>query len=145
MVIISECLLGVPCRYDGSARPSKQAVDIFMNTDAVFACPEKMGGLLPPRLPAEIRGGDGDDVLRGAARVYNKGNVDITGALIKGAENFLKTAEKCGARFAVLKGKSPSCGVRKIYDGTFTGTLKPGRGVTCALLEKNGIRVLEIE
>lgn len=104
-------------------------------------CPEVAGGLPVPRPPAEIVGGDGADVLDGAARVVADTGEDVTEAFVAGARLALETARRAGARVALLKESSPSCGSRMIYDGTFTGTWVAGDGVTAALLEREGIRV----
>ena len=94
-----------------------------------------------PRPPAEIRGGDGSDVLNGKAKVYASSGHDITANFIKGAEAVLELARKEHIRAAILKARSPSCGAGKIYNGNFDGTLTSGEGVTSALLKQNGITV----
>lgn len=104
-------------------------------------CPEQLGGLTTPRLPAEIKDGGGQDVLDGLARVVDKEGTDVTDQFIKGAYETLKLARLLGARKAILKEKSPSCGPGKIYDGNFKGNLIDGSGVTAALLRSNGIEV----
>ena len=100
-----------------------------------------LGGLDTPRSPAEIQGGDGFDVLCGKAKVVNKAGEDVTAQYVKGAEIVLELCKKYGVTEAVLKEKSPSCGCGRIYDGTFTGTLTDGDGVTAALMKENGIKV----
>jgi uncharacterized protein YbbK (DUF523 family) len=112
---------------------------------AVLVCPEVDGGLGTPRPPAEIVGGDGADVLRGRARVITDEGVDVTDAYVKGAERALAAARKAGATSAILKARSPSCGVGRIYDGSFSRTLEAGDGVTAALLQANGIDVVSDE
>ncbi|CNG73811.1 Uncharacterized conserved protein [Mycobacterium tuberculosis] len=94
-----------------------------------------------PRPPAEIVGGDGGDVLDGTARIRTGAGEDVTDAFLRGARLALETARRGGARTALLKEGSPSCGTHRIYDGTFTGTRTPGTGVTAALLERAGITV----
>jgi uncharacterized protein YbbK (DUF523 family) len=98
-----------------------------------------------PREKAEIKGGDGNDVLKGKARVLSKSGQDLTDAFLKGAQQALKTAQAYGCRQAVLKARSPSCGKGVIYDGSFSGALKPGDGVTAALFMQKGIEVLTDE
>jgi uncharacterized protein YbbK (DUF523 family) len=110
---------------------------------AVAICPEVAGGLPIPRLPAEIQGGDGQDVLEGRAKVVRQDGVDITEAFIKGAHQALSLARKVGAKKAILKARSPSCGVTFIHDGSFTGALREGMGVTAALLKREGIELEE--
>ena len=144
MIIVSACLAGKPCRYDGEARPNEETVRLVREGKAVCACPEAMAGLTIPRPPAEICGGDGFDVLSGKAGVYNKKGACITQDFIEGAQKFLQYAQKIGAEEVWLKAKSPSCGTSRIYDGSFQGVLREGCGVTCALLKKNDIKVVEI-
>ena len=127
MIAVSECLRGTPCRYDGMAKPNKWAREL-VKTGAECICPE-------------IQGGDGFDVLCGKAKVVNKAGEDVTAQYVKGAEIVLELCKKYGVTEAVLKEKSPSCGSSLIYDGSFTGTLRPGVGVTAALLLRNGIIV----
>ena len=140
MIAVSECLRGTPCRYDGMTKPNKGAREL-VKAGAVCICPEVLGGLDTPRSPAEIQGGDGFDVLCGKAKVVNKAGEDVTAQYVKGAEIVLELCKKYGVTEAVLKEKSPSCGSSLIYDGSFTGTLRPGVGVTAALLLRNGITV----
>ena len=140
MTAVSECLRGTPCRYDGMAKPNKGAREL-VKAGAVCICPEVLGGLDTPRSPAEIQGGDGFDVLCGKAKVVNKAGEDVTAQYVKGAEIVLELCKKYGVTEAVLKEKSPSCGCGRIYDGTFTGTLTDGDGVTAALMKENGIKV----
>jgi len=110
---------------------------------AVPFCPEQAGGLTTPRSPSEIIGGDGMDVLQGKARVINDKGEDVTEAFVKGAEEALKLARLIGADTAILKSKSPSCGTKCVYDGTFSGKLREGMGVTAALLLSEGIKILD--
>ena len=117
---------------------------LYMEGKVKPVCPECLAHLPIPRCPSEIVGGDGRDVLAGTARVMSRDGRDITNAFLHGARAVLEAAQRCGARRAYLKSKSPSCGVRAIYDGTFTHTLKEGKGVAAALLEQNGIEVVEI-
>lgn len=144
MIVVSACLAGKKCRYDGSAKPNNEVLELIRDKRAVCACPEAMAGLKIPRSPAEIRGGDGFSVLRGEADVYNKEGRCVTQEFLSGARRFLAYVQKNGACEVWLKAKSPSCGVGKIYDGMFRGTLRNGSGVTCALLIKHGIKVVEI-
>ncbi len=143
MIVVSACLAGIPCRYDGGSSPDPEVQKLVAEGIAVPICPEVAGGLLIPRLPAEIFGGDGWDVLEGKAKVLRRDGVDVTEAFVKGAFKTLALAQKLGAKKALLKARSPSCGVNFIYDGTFTGALKEGMGVTAALLRREGIEVEE--
>ncbi|MFE2727248.1 DUF523 domain-containing protein [Kitasatospora sp. NPDC059327] len=141
MILVSACLAGVPCRYDGRAKTAEAVVGPAGEGRAVVVCPEGAGGLPTPRPPAEIVGGDGADVLDGRARVVDSTGADLTEAFLDGARQALAAAEAAGARRALLMARSPSCGCGRIYDGTFTGASRPGDGVTAALLRRAGIAV----
>ena len=108
---------------------------------AVLVCPEVDGGLGTPRPPAEIVGGDGNDVLDARARVVTVDGDDVTDAYIEGARAALEAARASGAGAAILKARSPSCGSDGVYDGTFTRTLVDGEGVTAALLRREGLEM----
>ncbi|WP_131742917.1 DUF523 domain-containing protein [Actinomadura roseirufa] len=146
-ILVSSCLTGRPVRFDGRAKPV--GGDLFERWRGegrlVPFCPEVSGGLAVPRPPAEIVGSspeaDGAAVLDGTARVVTDAGEDVTDAFVRGARLALEAAERAGARLAILKEGSPSCGSRRIHDGSFTGASKVGAGVTSALLERSGIEV----
>ena len=144
-VLISACLAGCACRFDGSAAPSDPVSRLVGEGRAVLVCPEEAGGLGTPRPPAEIVGGDGADVLAGGARVVTPDGRDVTASYVAGAYAALEAARAAGATRAILKARSPSCGKARIYDGTFARRLRDGDGVTVALLEANGIEVVTDE
>ena len=130
--LISACLLGTPCRYDGRARGVSPAIRALMARHTLIpVCPEVMGGLPTPRPPAERQG----------ERVINRRGEDVTEAYRRGAEAVLALARRMGADGVILKDMSPSCGTDGIYDGHFSGTRIVGRGVTAELLAAKGIRV----
>lgn len=133
-ILVSACLLGCPCRYDGrgKAHPEVEKLRERGHT-LVPVCPEVMGGLPTPRPPAECQP-DG--------RVVNREGIDVTAQYHLGAEAALNIVRKQGCELAILKERSPSCGSGEIYDGTFSGTLVPGNGVTAQLLRQAGIQVL---
>lgn len=131
MILVSACLLGCACRYDGQSKPHPLAQELTKRGLAVPVCPEQLGGLPTPRKPSERRGD----------RVVMSDRRDVTAEYHRGAEETLRLARLYGCTAAVLKERSPSCGCGRIYDGTFTGTLTDGDGVTAALLKENGIRV----
>ena len=108
-------------------------------------CPEVLGGLSIPREPAEIVGGEGEDVLDGHAKVITNTGIDVTEQFMKGANETLKIALDLDATMVILKERSPSCGSSMIYSGEFNGNKKKGTGVTAALLKRNGIQVLSEE
>lgn len=145
MKVISACLAGCKCRYDGDDNLIDRFQEMVERGEAVFVCPEQLGGLSTPRPPAQIVGGTGEDVLDGNARVLTDAGVDVTEQFVKGAQEALKMAQLVHATEAILKERSPSCGSSMIYDGTFTKGKRPGHGVTAALLERHGIRVYSEE
>ena len=144
-VLISACLLGEPVRYNGQDKRSDDEIlrRWIREGRVVSVCPELLGGLGVPRLPAEIeRGAGAHKVLAGEARVVDSHGDDVSGQFIAGAERALEAGTPDRVRIAVLKEGSPSCGTGYVYDGTFTSTRVTGsKGVTAALLEQNGIRV----
>ena len=143
-ILISACLLGVNCRYDGGNSRDKDAIKRHQHDALIPVCPEEAGGLPTPRPAVEIVGGDGNDVLDGNARVLTAEGVDKTEEFLKGAKYALKLAQSKGATSVILKSRSPSCGCGEIYDGSFSRTLVSGDGVTTALLKRHGIEVISI-
>lgn len=145
MIIASACLCGVDCKYSGGNNLNEDIYKLFKEGKVVLVCPEQMGGLKTPRVPAEIVGGDGSDVLEGRAQVLTKEGQDVTKEFIKGAEETLKLANALKPEKIILKAKSPSCGCGKIYDGTFSSKLINGNGVVAELLIKNKFSVITEE
>ncbi|QGP92559.1 hypothetical protein MGLY_19420 [Neomoorella glycerini] len=141
-ILVSACLAGEKCKYSGGHNLVPPIAELVRRGKAVPVCPEALGGLTIPRPPAEIRGGDGYDVLAGRARVLDKEGQDVTAAFLRGAAATLAKAREIAAELVVLKEKSPSCGSKLIYDGTFSGTARPGTGVTAALLQQHGFKVI---
>ena len=141
MILISGCLLGINCRYNGGNNLKPELLKLMKEGKAVPICPEQLGGAPTPRLPFEIVGGNGLEVLEGRAKVINKLGEDATELFVKGAEEVLKIAVASGAYAAILKERSPSCGVREAYDGSFTGKTISGIGVTSAILRNKGIKL----
>ncbi|GGX84042.1 DUF523 domain-containing protein [Streptomyces hiroshimensis] len=140
-ILVSACLRGVPCRFDGQHKASPEIAAAVDGRDVVPFCPEVAGGLATPRRPAELVGGDGHDVLDGTARVIEDTGRDVTAEFVDGAQRALAAARHAGCTEALLMPRSPSCGRGVVYDGSFSGALVPGDGVTAALFERNGIRV----
>ncbi|MFF8592401.1 DUF523 domain-containing protein [Streptomyces sp. NPDC015220] len=140
-ILVSACLRGVPCRFDGRHKASSRTAEEVAGREAVPFCPEVAGGLTTPRRPAELVGGDGHDVLDGTARVVDDTGRDVTAEFVEGARRALAAARRTGCTEALLMPRSPSCGRGTVYDGSFTGESVPGDGVTAALLERNGIAV----
>lgn len=142
VVLVSACLMGQHCRYDGGAKPWA-GVSNRGGAPLLPVCPETAGGLGVPRDPAQIVGGDGGDVLDGRARVVTAAGRDVTAEFVRGAEAVLALARKAGAGRAVLKQRSPSCGCGALAQGQ--GRARPGDGVTTALLKRHGISVTSDE
>ena len=132
-LIISACLLGITCRYDGKHNLiSEENIALLKEKfDLIPACPEQLGGLSTPRLPAEIQA-DGN--------VMRHDGHDVNAKFQKGANEALKIAQLSDCKLALLKANSPSCGNKMIYDGNFDGTLIPGKGITVKLFEINRIK-----
>jgi uncharacterized protein YbbK (DUF523 family) len=134
-ILVSSCLLGVHCRYDGVCQELKEFDEklplLMEKFNIIPVCPEVYGGLTIPREPAEIKDG----------RVVIPDGSDVTEAFVKGAKEVLHLAKLFDCKYAILKERSPSCGSNVIYDGTFSHIRIPGDGVTTALLKKNGIQV----
>lgn len=142
MVAVSACLAGIPCRYNGTSVNAPELQKIISAVPVLPVCPELLGGLKTPREPAEIMGGDGLGVLEGKAWVCTAEGQNVTAYYVKGAAMTLQHLVDKKIQVMVMKEKSPSCGVKCIYDGSFTRTLKPGCGVTTALLKSNNITVM---
>ena len=132
-LLISACLLGMPCRYDGRSKQLDEAAlrALRQRYKLVPVCPESAGGLPIPREPSEKRG----------AGFYSRSGRDVTAEYEKGAQTTLELALRYGCRLALMKERSPSCGHGKIYDGNFTGTLIPGNGAAVDKLLAEGITV----
>ena len=132
-VLVSACLLGVNCRYNGVAKEDTVVKKLLDREDITLipVCPEQLGGLPTPRTPSERKG----------MLVVSKEGEDRTDVFTRGAEETLRLAKLYGCMAAILKERSPSCGNKEIYDGSFSGTLVPGEGVTAELLRRNGVNV----
>lgn len=141
MFIVSACLAGVKCKYNGEDNLTPLLKELFAHEAVQLVCPEQLGGLPTPRIPAEIQGGSGESVLCGQAKVITHHGRDVTGEFLRGARETLRIARLLGAKGAILKEGSPSCGSSLIYDGTFQGQKKPGQGVTAALLRREGLAI----
>ena len=132
MILISACLLGCACRYDGKSKPHPLAQELARRGLVVPVCPEQLGGLPTPRAPSEQRSGG----------VVSADGTDVTAQYRRGAEETLRLAALYGCTTAVLKERSPSCGSGQIYDGSFSGTLTDGWGTAAALLREHGVCVV---
>lgn len=131
-LLVSACLLGIPCRYDGAEKEYDGIRELMERHVLIPMCPEQLGGLATPRLPAERVGN----------QVVNREGEDVTAGFLKGAELALRLAKLYDCKYAILKQRSPSCGSGQIYDGSFSGRLTEGDGMTAELLKKHGIQVI---
>ena len=132
MLLVSACLAGIPCRWDGAEKGEDAIIDLVRRGEAILVCPEQLGGLSTPRPPCEMQG-DG--------RVLSRQGDDKSAGFTHGAEEALMLFKLTGCEAALLKARSPSCGKGMIYDGSFSGTLKPGNGVFAQKLVNEGIPV----
>lgn len=131
-LLISACLMGIKCRYDGGAQRLSRLDELMERYVLVPVCPEVMGGLSTPRDPSEIVNG----------RVISCKGRDVTEAFAKGAEEAARIARMCSCTCALLKERSPSCGCGQVYDGTFSGAKREGNGLCADALLKQGVRVI---
>ncbi len=130
-LIVSACLLGTACRYDGASKPADRIITLKDKYNLIPVCPEILGGLPTPRTPCEVKNGC----------VFSRDGFDRTAQYLKGANEVLRLARFFGCEAALLKERSPACGSGKIYDGSFSGALTDGDGICAALLKKHGIKV----
>ncbi|MBX9913369.1 MAG: DUF523 domain-containing protein [Pseudomonadaceae bacterium] len=141
-ILVSACLLGHTVRYDGGAHGPFTLLQQWQQQGRVLVlCPEVAGGLPTPRAPAEIAGGQGAQVLDGLIALYDVQGVDVSAAFVAGARQAEQLVREHGIQLAVLKARSPSCGNQHTYDGSFSGQLVAGEGVTTAALRRLGVRV----
>lgn len=136
MIVVSACLCGVNCKYSGGNNRNEKVIEFLKGKEYRMICPEEMGGLPTPRIPSEIVSFED-----GTFKVMTKTGDDVTLEFVKGGELSLEFTKEIKADIAILKARSPSCGKGIIYDGSFTGNLKEGNGITASLFIKNGIKV----
>lgn len=145
-VLVSRCLLGQRVRYDGGAHGPFSLLERWQQEGRIVPlCPEVAGGLPTPRAPAEIAGGQGAQVLDGQLPVLTVEGADVTAAFVAGAAQALALVAQHGIGIALLKARSPSCGNRENYDGSFSGNKVAGEGVTAAALRRAGVQVFSEE
>lgn len=134
-ILVSACLLGKNCKYNGGNNLNQSVLGFIEGHEVIGVCPEQLGGLSTPRLPAEIVDGV----------VTNKEGVSVDAEFRKGAQSALAAALENKVDLAILQSRSPSCGVKEIYDGSFSGKKIKGQGVFAKLLSARGIKVLDAE
>ncbi|MFH1422515.1 MAG: DUF523 domain-containing protein [Planctomycetota bacterium] len=140
IVLVSGCLLGFSCRYDGKSCRDKNLIKLISDRIAVPFCPEQLGGLPTPRIPANIVKGNGRDVINGKAKVVNGDGVDVTIQFIRGAKETLKIVKSLKIKEAYMKTNSPSCGAENHPLKYFSN-----EGVTAALLRSKGIKIIPVQ
>ena len=138
MILVSACLCGVNCKYNGKNNLNPEVLELVKKGEAILVCPEQLGGLPTPRTPSEVK------IINQQVHVIDKDGKDVTENFQRGAEEVLKLAKELNIKKAILKKKSPSCGLGEIYDGTFSNTLTKGNGITANLLIENNIDVESI-
>ena len=134
-IMVSACLTGENCKYNGRSNLNAKVTALTAENELIPVCPEVMGGLPVPRIPAEIVNGT----------VTNQAGSSVDAEFRLGAEKALRIAEREKPDLIILQSRSPSCGVKQRYDGTFSGTLTDAPGVTAELLMKNGFNVVDVE
>lgn len=138
-VLVSACLLGIPCRYNSRSKPHKEIFEYLDIITPVPICPEQLGGLPTPRPSSYFVGGDGTDVMDGKAVLINREGIDVTNHFMHGAENVCNLAMLLNIEWAILKEKSPSCGTHHVW---LKDRLISGLGVTAAMLKRMGVSLL---
>ena len=131
-IAVSACLVGKNTKYDGTNNYNKAVMEYLKDKEYILICPEVTGGLPTPRVPSE----------RVNDKVINKENIDVTHNFVIGASKTLEELKEQNIELVIVKSKSPSCGYKQIYDGTFTGTIIEGNGVFTELAVKNGLKIL---
>lgn len=134
-IMVSACLAGENCKYNGGNNRNEKVIALLDENEIIIVCPEQMGGLPTPRVPSEIRNGE----------VINRDGISVDKEYRLGAEKCLEVANEFQPDLIILQSRSPSCGVKQRYDGTFTGKLIDQPGVTAELLIRNGFHVIDVE
>ena len=139
MILISACLVGINCKYNGKNNYNEKALELVKSGKAIPICPEQLGGLTTPRNPSEIK------TINNKRYVINNQNEDVTEQFVRGANEVLKLAKELDVEKVILQSRSPSCGVGKIYSGNFDKKLIDGNGILAQMLIENNIEVIDIE
>lgn len=134
-ILVSACLLGENCKWNGRNNSRENIIKLKEKYNLIPFCAEVLGGLPTPRIPSEIRGN----------KVFNQVELEVTQFFTRGAQRALEVAISNNCKYAILKDHSPSCGVTKVYDGTFSRNLIEGQGITARLLQRNKIKVFSDE
>ncbi|MEG2245929.1 MAG: DUF523 domain-containing protein [Peptostreptococcaceae bacterium] len=142
MILVSACLLGINCKYDGDNNKHEKVIQYLKNKQFILVCPEQLGGLPTPRVPSEIDNKVSNENSFNSYIVKDKNGLNVSENFSKGAYETLKIAKLYGCKEAILKEGSPSCGSNKIYDGSFNGNKIDGMGITARTLKKEGIKII---
>ena len=142
MYLISACLCGVNCKYNGLNNYNEICDKLFTSGKAILVCPEQLGGLPTPRIPSEIIGESSNILNNNNGSVIDKNGNYVTPQFVKGAKETLQIAKKLNIKKAILKDGSPSCGVNYIYNGNFNGSKIKGMGLTAQLLKESSIDII---
>ena len=134
-ILVSACLMGQNCKYNGGNNYSEKVMEFVTGHEVIAVCPESLGGLPIPRVPSEIKDGT----------VINREGVSVDKEFREGAQKALKIALDNNVDLAILQSRSPSCGTKEVYDGTFSGTKIPGKGIFAQLLADAGIKTVDPE
>ena len=139
--LISACLLGINCRYDGTHRALNPGLiaELIKTFYLIPVCPEQLGGLPTPRPPAQFFGGTGKELIHGRAKLVDEEGRETTSYILKAAEEVLKLTDLFGIKTAIFKDKSPACGVERVY---MEGQIVSGEGVVTAVLRTKGLKIL---
>ncbi len=140
MILVSACLAGINCKYNGKNNYNEKIFNLIKEGKAIPICPEQLGGLQTPRFPAEIKNSNNNVRI-----VVNNKGTDVTKEYVRGAEEVLKLAKELNIEKAIFQQRSPSCGKGKIYNGEFNGKIIEGNGITTEMLLNNNIPVISLE
>lgn len=144
MYLISACLCGINCKYNGSNNYNEICEKLLIQNKAIPICPEQLGGLSTPRTPCELQG-TANEIIQGKNSIVSKDGIDVTEMFLKGANEVLKLSKVLNVKKVILKEGSPSCGVNFVYDGTFSGKKVSGMGITAQMLSDALIEVCSEE
>lgn len=140
MYLISACLCGINCKYNGLNNYNEICERLLKENKVIPICPEQLGGLSTPRIPCELQG-IANEIIQGKNKVINKDGIDVTEMFLKGANEVLKISKMLNVNKVIFKEGSPSCGVNFVYDGTFSGKKISGMGITSQLLNNAEIEI----
>lgn len=139
MILVSACLVGLNTKYNGGNNYNEKIFNLVKEGKAIFVCPEELGGLTTPRICSEIK------IIDNTKYVFDKNGKDITEEFVKGAKEVAELVKRLNIKTAILQSRSPSCGINKIYDGSFSGKLIDGNGILVDMLLSIGVEVIDVK